>query len=83
MQFFQGRRGWGGGSVSTYSTCMNGRKLPEKLCPDIFLWFPRKTQEDGWSQMTDIQNTTHTHTHTPLETAWKNIFIYRPKVDDI
>lgn len=48
-----------------YSARMNGRKLPEKLYADIFLWFPRKIEEDGWSQMTE---TSRTHTHTSMET---------------
>ena len=61
-QFFQGQRGWGGGSVSMHSTRMNGRKHPEKLYPDIFLWFPRKQKRmDGVRWQRHLK---HTHTHT-------------------
>lgn len=72
-QFFQGRRGWGGGSVSMYSTHMNGRNLPKKLYPDIILLFPRETGDEGWSRVTATPKNAHRLYCEP-----KNRFHHRP-----
>lgn len=62
-QFFHSQRGWGGGSVSMYTTHMNGANLAKKLSPNIFLLFPRETGEEGRSRVTGTSKT-HTLTHT-------------------
>lgn len=71
-QFFQGRRGWGGGSVSMYSTHMNGRNLAKELYPDIILLFPRETGDEGWSRVTATPKNAH-HLYCEL----KNRFHHR------
>lgn len=80
-QLFQGRRGWGRGSLSVYSTRMNGTDLAKKLYPDIFLLSPRETEEEAWSRVTARKKTTkkktphHTqHPHREL----KKGFNYTP-----
>lgn len=60
-QFFQARRdggreggtrGEGRGSLSVYSTHMNGTNLAQKLYPNIFLLSPWETGEETWSRVT-------------------------------
>lgn len=52
-QFFQRWRGWGGGSLPMYGTHMNGNNQAKKLSPDIFLLFPKETEEERWSRVTE------------------------------
>lgn len=47
-----GDEGEGRGSLSVYSTHMNGRNLAKKLSPNIFLLSPWETGEEAWSRVT-------------------------------